>query len=76
MENEESDELPGRMIPQRLQIEGIRFVLLEKSGKKPFQKDWQNKNIAYNDSELLEHISNGGNYGIIGGGNLNEIFSR
>ena len=34
-------------IPEKLKQKGIRFVLLEKSGKKPFQKDWQNKNIEF-----------------------------
>ncbi len=55
-------------IPKELQKEGVRFVLLEKSGKKPFQKDWQNKKIKYDDKELLGHLKKGGNYGIIGGG--------
>lgn len=56
------------MIPQPLRQEGIRFVLLEKGGKRPFQKEWQNKNIYYNDLELIEHINSNGNYGVMGGG--------
>lgn len=61
------------MIPQQLKQEGIRFVLLEKGGKKPFQKEWQNKNISFEDPELIEHINNKGNYGVMGGGKNNLI---
>jgi len=60
-------------IPIQLQDRGIKFVLLEKSGKKPFQKEWQNKNIEYDDPELLEHLRNKGNYGVGGGGGKNLI---
>lgn len=56
------------MIPQQLRQPGIRFVLLEKSGKKPFQKEWQNKIIEFDNPELTNHIELGGNYGIMGGG--------
>lgn len=55
-------------IPSALKVEGIKFVLLEKSGKKPFQKEWQNKVIEFNNKELIDHINNGGNYGVMGGG--------
>lgn len=61
------------MIPYQLRREGIRFVLLEKSGKKPFQQAWQTKNIAFNDAELLNHLIQGGNYGIMGGGAANLL---
>lgn len=60
-------------IPERLKQEGIKFVLLERSGKKPFQKDWQNKIIYFNEQELINHIQAGGNYGIMGGGQKNLI---
>jgi len=56
------------MIPKQLQQEGINFVLLERSGKKPFQKEWQNLKIEFNSPELIEHINNRGNYGVMGGG--------
>lgn len=56
------------MIPTQLQQKGIKFVLLEKSGKRPFQKEWQNKIIEYDNDELVFHINNGGNYGVMGGG--------
>ena len=56
------------MIPKQLQIDGIKFVLLEKGGKKPFEKEWQNKKISFNNAELLRHIELGGNYGVMGGG--------
>jgi len=56
------------MIPKKLQVKGIRFVLLEKSGKKPFQNNWQNKTIEFDNLELKKHIETGGNYGVMGGG--------
>jgi putative DNA primase/helicase len=60
-------------IPEKLKIKGIKFVLLEKGGKKPFQKEWQNKLIEYDNPELIAHISNGGNYGVMGGGSQQLI---
>lgn len=60
-------------IPEKLQTRGIRFVLIEKGGKRPFQMGWQNKTIEYDDSELLSHMKNGGNYGVMGGGEKNLI---
>lgn len=61
------------MIPKQLQRDEINFVLLERSGKRPFQKDWQNKNIKWNDEELVNHFKNQGNYGVRGGGKMNLI---
>ena len=61
------------MIPEKLKREGIRFVLIEKSGKKPFEKDWNNKNISYSNEQLITHIQNGGNYGVQGGGKNNLL---
>lgn len=55
-------------IPIKLQQKGIKFVLLERSGKKPFQMEWQNKIIEFDNPELIEHIKKGGNYGVMGGG--------
>ncbi len=55
-------------IPNQLKKRGINFVLLEKWGKKPFQTGWQNKSIEFDNPELLDHIQNGGNYGVKGGG--------
>lgn len=60
-------------IPKQLQTKGIRFVLLEKGGKKPFQKDWTNKIIEYDNYELQQHIINDGNYGVMGGGEKNIV---
>jgi len=56
-----------------LQNENINFVLLERSGKKPFQSGWQNKKISFKDAELISHLNNGGNYGVRGGGKDNLI---
>lgn len=60
-------------IPDKLKKEGVNFVLLEKGGKKPFQMGWQKKEIPYNDQDLIKHIEDGGNYGIMGGGNAGLI---
>lgn len=57
-------------IPKRLQDPAINFVLLEKSGKKPFQQGWQKKEIKFDDEELTKHE---GNYGVMGGGEKNLI---
>jgi len=61
------------MIPVELKRKEINFVLLERCGKKPFQQGWQNKKIKYDDKELLSHIKNYGNYGVMGGGEKNLI---
>jgi len=53
------------MIPKQLQKPEFRFVLLQ--GKKPFEKEWQKNGYIFNDSKLINHIKNGGNYGVIGG---------
>jgi len=61
------------IIPTQLWNDNFRFLKLIKGKKKPTADmgSWQNKNFQYNDTELLNHISSGGNYGIIGGyGNL------
>lgn len=55
-------------LPERLKQRGIRFVLLERQGKKPFQQSWQNKIVEFDCPELLNHLQNGGNYGVLGGG--------
>jgi len=60
-------------IPERLKQEEMRFVLIEKSGKKPFQQQWQTKNIKHNDLELLRHLECKGNYGVMGGGEKNVV---
>ena len=60
-------------IPQKLQNEHIKFVLLGKGDKKPYQEQWQNKIIKFNDDELLKHLSLDKNYGVMGGGLKNLI---
>jgi len=60
-------------IPLKLRCDGIRFVLLEKGGKKPFEQGWQKKNISWDDKHLQQHLSSTGNYGVMGGGDKNLI---
>ncbi len=56
-------------IPQQLWNEEFRFLKIIKKGKKPTADmgQWQKRNFQYNDTELLNHIIDGGNYAIIGG---------
>jgi P4 family phage/plasmid primase-like protien len=61
------------IIPEKLKQPTIKFVLLEKSGKKPFQKEWQNKVINFDNPELIGHLFINGNYGVMGGGEKNLI---
>ena len=55
-------------LPEKLKQNGIRFVLLRKAEKKPFQLEWQNKVIEFDNEELIAHLNNGGNYGVVCGG--------
>jgi len=55
-------------IPKQLQDENFRFVLLIKNEKRAFEEKWQTiKNYRYYDEELLSHLKNGGNYGVVAG---------
>jgi len=57
-------------IPLQLQSENIRFVILEKKGKRPIEKDWVNNTYNYEDENLQNAISNGHNYGVACGKGL------
>lgn len=59
------------IIPKQLCKEGFRFLKLQKKKKKPTadMKKWQAKNDGFMDTDLLNHIADGGNYGVIGGYN-------
>lgn len=59
-------------IPQQLQRNDFRFCLIKAKDKAPFEMNWQSTaNYKFNDEKLLQHISQGGNYGIVCGfGNL------
>ena len=58
-------------IPEQLQNKEFKFCLVRPTSKLPFEKNWQEKGYIYDDSILIAHINNGGNYGVIGGyGNL------
>ena len=65
-------------VPNRLRNKELNFCLVDKpvkgdpqSGKRPFQKGWQNKELKWDDRELTEWIGQGGNYGVVGGGTSN-----
>ena len=59
-------------IPKQLQKEDFRFILLKKKSKSPIEAKWESENnYKFDNPKLLNHIKNGGNYGIVGGfGNL------
>ena len=52
-------------IPLRLRLENFGFVKLKGKTKIPFEKDWQNKPYSFTD--ILKHIEEGNNYGVLGG---------
>lgn len=60
-------------IPEKLKSQDIDFVIVERQGKTPMQKGWQLKEMKYDSEELNNHIANGGNYGVRGGGENNLI---
>lgn len=68
-----ADEEERKMIPFQLQDKSINFVLLKEKDKIPMQTGWQKKEIKYDDKELINHIEEGGNYGVRGGGEKNLI---
>src|SRR3989344_1009102 len=59
-------------IPKKLRVREFKFVKLLPKEKKPFEKNWGNSaNYEFDNPELLQHIANGGNVGILTGvGNL------
>ncbi len=55
----------------QLQNEEFGFCKVKKDDKKPFEPNWQKQGYKFNDLTMLNHISLGGNAGIIAGfGNL------
>jgi len=60
------------MIPKQLQNPEFRFNLVIKKEKLPIEKNWSTiNNYSYNHPKLIKHLSNQGNYGVLGGyGNL------
>ena len=62
-------------IPTQLQNENYRFLLLQNKSKNPIENvKWGTINFDYKNKELLNHLENNNNYGVIGGyGNLRII---
>lgn len=55
-------------IPQQLQREDFRFILLEKNKKEPVSNlKWGETMYKFNDEKLLKHLENNNNYGIVAG---------
>ena len=53
-------------IPEQLKNGSFRFILLKPHSKNPLETKWQDgKNYAHDDKRLIEHLANGGNYGVL-----------
>jgi hypothetical protein len=69
-----ADTPPSYPIPVQLRIPEARFIKVAARDKIPVQKDWQNeRNYAWDDIELVNWISEGGNYGILPRGGISVI---
>lgn len=56
------------MIPPQLQNPAFRFIRVAAKSKRPIDQDWQETaNYQFDSSDLLQHLRDGGNYGIICG---------
>lgn len=56
------------MIPAQLQNPAFRFIRVAAKSKRPIDQDWQETaNYQFDSSDLLQHLQDGGNYGIICG---------
>jgi len=51
-------------IPQ--QLKDWRLIKLKPRDKVPVEPDWPNRTYAWDDSELLKWVEQGGNYGVVG----------
>jgi phage/plasmid-associated DNA primase len=57
-----------KRIPQKLQTNGIRFILINQCEKAPFEKGWTDtNNYKCDDIKLFNHLEKGGNYGVLCG---------
>ena len=53
------------------QLRECRFILVKARDKPAIEKGWQTTaNYAYDDPRLLQHIANGGNYGVMPDGGV------
>lgn len=53
------------MIEYFKEYENIKFVRVKNKTKSPYELNWQNNPISYDD--ILKHIETGQNYGVLGG---------
>ena len=52
-------------IPAHLALAGARFVLVKPSEKVAFESKWETNNYDANAPHLINHLKNGGNYGVL-----------
>jgi len=57
------------MVNDKLKIDGLKFILINKKSKVPIEK-WQENNYFYDDERLLKHIQIQKNYGVMCGNGL------
>lgn len=60
------------VIPKALQKNNLSFVKVGRRSKAAIESGWnKTANYKFNDPELLQHLKNGNNYGLMGGvGNI------
>lgn len=55
-------------LPNKLQNRSLRFILVRPNDKPPIESRWQHENnYEYDDPKLINHLTNGGNVGIVCG---------
>lgn len=55
-------------LPNKLQDKSLRFILVRPNDKPPIESRWQHENnYEYDNPKLINHLTNGGNIGIICG---------
>lgn len=66
-----NDISTGGLSPIPEQLRDCRFILVKPRDKPAIEKGWQTTaNYAYDDPRLLNHIANGGNYGVMPAGGV------
>lgn len=59
-------DLPVVTIPKQLIDANARYVLVKPKQKKAFETGWDvGMNYAYGDKDLMDHLNNKGNYGVL-----------
>lgn len=57
-------------IPQQLILAGARYNLVTRHGKEAFESGWQTSTYDHNSPKLVQHLNDGGNYGVVSRNNV------